>query len=64
LAESGFNTDSGAAVDLERGVVLVAGPTSFETIRNAIATAATYKLAKYGSSLFFRVLKNGLNLAY
>lgn len=46
LADAGITSESGAAVDLERGVVLFAGPTSFETIRNAVATAATYKLAK------------------
>jgi ATP-dependent phosphoenolpyruvate carboxykinase len=51
LAEAGFTSESGAAVDLERGVVLVAGPTPFETIRNAIATAATYKLAKKHNAL-------------
>jgi ATP-dependent phosphoenolpyruvate carboxykinase len=46
LADAGFTSESGAAVDLERGVVLVAGPTSFENIRNAVSAAATYKLAK------------------
>jgi len=51
LADAGFTTESGVAVDLERGVVLVAGPTSFETIRNAVSSAATYKLAKKHNAL-------------
>lgn len=51
LADAGISTESGTAIDLERGVVLIAGHTSFETIRNAVATAATYKLAKKHNAL-------------